>query len=412
MNSLRNALPIILVLVLVFGVASVSNPQHQSQTQTYSLPINLADNSISNIVYPFYFYKFDTSLGTLTYVYITVESKLHRLQHSEMNFTCVDGCDNKTIEITNYLYPTASFSWATSSAGSNYLIPFPNELGGTEYPLLGFKKTCKGKISSCSKEISSPDIISSYSFPAISSPGVLDLFKGSGLLDAVDIEFVVNELSHSSPGMYILHQWCPWPMQCYDPIHFAGPTGYANGAWTATVTLHYYYAPATAYNFYCPPTAEVNGPYAGYVGFPITFSALGSYGTSMIGIPGGESCAVLNLQWAFGDGTSGASGSSLTIDHVYDAPYSGTVNLFVCNAHGDCSTDTAPVTVSPPIQGDLDGDCDVDNADVAYFQSILGSQTGDPAFNPRADFDGDGRITINDLRILRSLITGPGICGN
>ena len=56
--------------------------------------------------------------------------------------------------------------------------------------------------------------------------------------------------------------------------------------------------------------------------------------------------------------------------------------------------------------GDLDGDNDVDMDDVDTFRDALGSQDGDANYNPDADFDGDGRITMNDYRILRNLYSG------
>ncbi|WP_033194290.1 dockerin type I repeat-containing protein [Methylomonas sp. MK1] len=54
--------------------------------------------------------------------------------------------------------------------------------------------------------------------------------------------------------------------------------------------------------------------------------------------------------------------------------------------------------------GDINLDGKLDQADVALFQQSLGSVVGDPKYNPDADLDGDGRVTVNDLRILRDLI--------
>ncbi|MFZ4699390.1 MAG: dockerin type I repeat-containing protein [Candidatus Methylumidiphilus sp.] len=56
------------------------------------------------------------------------------------------------------------------------------------------------------------------------------------------------------------------------------------------------------------------------------------------------------------------------------------------------------------MRGDLNGDGKIDQADITIFQQALGSVIGSPNYNPDADLDGDGRVTINDLRILRSLI--------
>ena len=54
--------------------------------------------------------------------------------------------------------------------------------------------------------------------------------------------------------------------------------------------------------------------------------------------------------------------------------------------------------------GDLDEDLDIDNDDYLLFLAAYGSSSGDLNFNPNADFDNDCHITINDYRILRSLI--------
>lgn len=53
--------------------------------------------------------------------------------------------------------------------------------------------------------------------------------------------------------------------------------------------------------------------------------------------------------------------------------------------------------------GDLDGDDDVDNQDIVLFLTVLGTASGDPDFDMCADLDNDGRITMNDYRILRNL---------
>ena len=54
------------------------------------------------------------------------------------------------------------------------------------------------------------------------------------------------------------------------------------------------------------------------------------------------------------------------------------------------------------IPGDLDGDEDVDNNDYLIFREAYGSCSGGPNFNPNADFDNDGCITMNDYRLFRS----------
>jgi hypothetical protein len=51
-----------------------------------------------------------------------------------------------------------------------------------------------------------------------------------------------------------------------------------------------------------------------------------------------------------------------------------------------------------PICGDLDNDGDVDNDDFWLFVAAYRSCTGDPNYNPDADFDGDGCITLVDYQ--------------
>ena len=51
---------------------------------------------------------------------------------------------------------------------------------------------------------------------------------------------------------------------------------------------------------------------------------------------------------------------------------------------------------------DINGDGVVDARDVAAFNLALGSSVGEPNSYRFADFDRDGRITLNGLRIFRS----------
>ena len=51
-----------------------------------------------------------------------------------------------------------------------------------------------------------------------------------------------------------------------------------------------------------------------------------------------------------------------------------------------------------PLCGDLDGDGDVDADDYWAFLDAFGTCVGDPNYNPDADFDGDGCITLPDYQ--------------
>ena len=63
---------------------------------------------------------------------------------------------------------------------------------------------------------------------------------------------------------------------------------------------------------------------------------------------------------------------------------------------------TSPLDVK--VRGDLDCDRDVDYDDYLIFRTAYGSCSGDDNFLPAADLDGDGCVTINDYRILRTLL--------
>jgi Dockerin type I domain len=54
--------------------------------------------------------------------------------------------------------------------------------------------------------------------------------------------------------------------------------------------------------------------------------------------------------------------------------------------------------------GDINGDGSVDSRDVDAFNRAFGSTTGEPNYNRFADFDRDGRITLNDLRLFRRYV--------
>lgn len=89
-----------------------------------------------------------------------------------------------------------------------------------------------------------------------------------------------------------------------------------------------------------------------------------------------------------------------------------TVSNIVCGTVSHLSEFVVATAVEEAIcsetEGDLDGDCDVDMDDVNIFRSVLGTSAGEPAYNVCADIDGDGRITMNDYRFMRTLFTGPG----
>lgn len=48
---------------------------------------------------------------------------------------------------------------------------------------------------------------------------------------------------------------------------------------------------------------------------------------------------------------------------------------------------------------DINADGKANDLDYAEFQSVFGTSEGDPGFNRRADFDGDGIITGSDFSL-------------
>ena len=58
------------------------------------------------------------------------------------------------------------------------------------------------------------------------------------------------------------------------------------------------------------------------------------------------------------------------------------------------------VSSAPPQQGDLDGSGRVDGFDLGIVGMAIGSQPGDPHWNPDADLNQDGSVGNSDLNIL------------
>lgn len=99
--------------------------------------------------------------------------------------------------------------------------------------------------------------------------------------------------------------------------------------------------------------------------------------------------------------------NSFVLSHTYADDGVFTVTVTVIDDDGGVGVDTATVTVTPsaePVFGDFNGDGVVDTGDLPSFGHAYRAREGDPNYNPAADLDGDGRITLNDLRILRSLL--------
>ena len=65
-------------------------------------------------------------------------------------------------------------------------------------------------------------------------------------------------------------------------------------------------------------------------------------------------------------------------------------------------TTLGPATiVTTGLPGDVDGDGDVSQTDEDLVRLCMGTTYGDPAFDPRADLNGDDRVTFADLGLVR-----------
>lgn len=76
----------------------------------------------------------------------------------------------------------------------------------------------------------------------------------------------------------------------------------------------------------------------------------------------------------------------------------GDYDVVVTNPCGTLTSESARLRISGSQCGDLDDDGDVDGTDYALFRAAFGRSLGDPAYDPLADFDGDGTITFVDYQ--------------
>ncbi|HET6313434.1 MAG TPA: SpoIID/LytB domain-containing protein, partial [Chloroflexia bacterium] len=70
---------------------------------------------------------------------------------------------------------------------------------------------------------------------------------------------------------------------------------------------------------------------------------------------------------------------------------------------------TAEADMKAQIEGDVDGDNCVTVADFSVVQAMLGANENSSGFNPAADLNSDGEVTLSDVSLLRS---GFDMCGD
>ena len=102
----------------------------------------------------------------------------------------------------------------------------------------------------------------------------------------------------------------------------------------------------------------------------------------------------------------------------FDGLPTGVYNVHVKGPHS-LQTARASVNIMPgqtvnldmkaQIEGDVDGDNCVTVNDFALVQAMLGTDPSTPGYNPQADLNGDGEVSMSDISLLRS---GFDMCGD
>jgi len=138
------------------------------------------------------------------------------------------------------------------------------------------------------------------------------------------------------------------------------------------------------------PTANINGPYSGYVNYPVSFSSAGSIG--------GSEGTITSWYWTFGDG---AVSSQQNPTHIYSSSGTFTVTLKVTNNYGQTDTVTTTATITKLSSNQIPP---VANAGGPYT-GVVGSPI---TFNGSESRDLDGTIVSNVWNFGDST-TGTGV---
>ncbi len=150
--------------------------------------------------------------------------------------------------------------------------------------------------------------------------------------------------------------------------------------------------------------------------------------TSLV-VPAGQGTAVFSSSWASGDivmtltSPSGKTFDRTTtnplVNHslgttyeVYDilVPEAGswTVSLSATDGVSDEEQVSLTFMTIPPAPGDADGDGIATCADMSIVKAAFGTRKGQPAYDPRADLNGDGVVNILDLSLVAQNLL-PGV---
>jgi hypothetical protein len=108
---------------------------------------------------------------------------------------------------------------------------------------------------------------------------------------------------------------------------------------------------------------------------------------------------------------AGANTRQLAINSAQDAD----AGEYWCRVSNPCgSTDSLPasLTILPsggtPCPFDVNNDHRVNDADLAMLQGALGTLLGLPGYIPRADFDGDFDVDVDDEAALQNFLAAQG----
>ena len=162
----------------------------------------------------------------------------------------------------------------------------------------------------------------------------------------------------------------------------------------------------------------------------LTSAAPAGSATTIVGSFAGDPSAGIALEFfasgtcdpsGFGPGEHAIGSIVVTTDVAGNAAYTATLPVRITglpfitatatNENADTSGFSRCVALQTTmVPGDVDGDGSVTCADFARVRRALGTQTGQPGFDARADLNGDGVINVKDLAFVARLLPAGTRC--
>lgn len=121
-------------------------------------------------------------------------------------------------------------------------------------------------------------------------------------------------------------------------------------------------------------TANANGPYSGYVNYPISFSSAGSNG--------GSEGLIISWYWSFGDGVVSNAQNPY---HIFTTAGTYTITLRITNNHNEVDIDSTTATISNLPSGKIPPVADAGGPYLGVVSSPI-------RFNGSRSLDSDGTI--------------------